>query len=70
MTVPGPVTMSQQAQNDHYPDVATAPLAYAAAVNAEINDLHAAGADLVQIDGPYMHARPEAAREYGLAPPP
>src|SRR5207342_151108 len=66
MTVPGPFTMSQQAQNDHYPDVASAALAYAAAVNAEIKDLHAAGADLVQIDEPYMQARPEAAREYGL----
>ena len=67
MTVPGPFTMSQQAQNDHYPDLASAAMAYAAAVNAEIKDLHAAGADLVQIDEPYMQARPEAAREYGLA---
>ena len=67
MTVPGPFTMAQQAQNDHYPDLASAALAYAAAVNAEIKDLHAAGADLVQIDEPYMQARPEAAREYGLA---
>src|SRR5919202_6726700 len=67
MTVPGPFTMSQQAQNDFYPDLASAALAYAAAVNAEIRDLHAAGADLVQIDEPYMQARPDAAREYGLA---
>src|SRR6478672_128153 len=67
MTVPGPFTMSQQAQNDHYPDLPSAAMAYAAAVNAEIKDLHAAGADLVQIDEPYMQARPEAAREYGLA---
>jgi 5-methyltetrahydropteroyltriglutamate--homocysteine methyltransferase len=67
MTVPGPFTMSQQAQNDHYPDLASAAMAYAAAVNAEIKDLHAAGADLVQIDEPYMQARPDAAREYGLA---
>jgi 5-methyltetrahydropteroyltriglutamate--homocysteine methyltransferase len=66
MTVPGPFTMSQQAQNEHYPDLASAALAYAAAVNAEIKDLHAAGADLVQIDEPYMQARPEAARQYGL----
>jgi 5-methyltetrahydropteroyltriglutamate--homocysteine methyltransferase len=66
MTVPGPFTMSQQAQNEHYPDLESAALAYAAAVNAEIKDLHAAGADLVQIDEPYMQARPEAAREYGL----
>jgi 5-methyltetrahydropteroyltriglutamate--homocysteine methyltransferase len=67
MTVPGPFTMSQQAQNDHYPDVESAAMAYAAAVNEEIKDLHAAGADIVQIDEPYMQARPEAARAYGLA---
>jgi 5-methyltetrahydropteroyltriglutamate--homocysteine methyltransferase len=67
MTVPGPFTMSQQAQNDHYPDAESAAMAYAAAVNAEIRDLLAAGADLVQIDEPYMQARPEPARAYGLA---
>src|SRR3954466_10664392 len=67
MTVPGPFTMSQQAQNDHYPDLESAAMAYAAAVNAEVRDLHAAGADIVQIDEPYMQARPDAAREYGLA---
>ena len=67
MTVPGPFTMSQQAQNDHYPDAESAAMAYAAAVNAEIKDLHAAGADIVQIDEPYMQARPDAARAYGLA---
>jgi 5-methyltetrahydropteroyltriglutamate--homocysteine methyltransferase len=67
MTVPGPFTMTQQAQNDHYPDLESAAMAYAAAVNAEIKDLHAAGADIVQIDEPYLQARPEAARDYGLA---
>jgi 5-methyltetrahydropteroyltriglutamate--homocysteine methyltransferase len=67
MTVPGPFTMSQQAQNDFYPDAEAAAMAYAAAVNAEIRDLHAAGADIVQIDEPYMQARPEPARAYGLA---
>jgi 5-methyltetrahydropteroyltriglutamate--homocysteine methyltransferase len=67
MTVPGPFTMSQQAQNDHYPDLEAAAMAYAAAVNAEIRDLFAAGADIVQIDEPYMQARPDAARAYGLA---
>ena len=66
ITVPGPFTMSQQAQNDHYPDAESAALAYAAAVNAEIKDLFAAGADVVQIDEPYMQARPDAARAYGL----
>src|SRR6476659_3941072 len=67
MTVPGPFTMSQQAQNDFYPDLESAAMAYAAAVNAEIRDLHAAGADIVQIDEPYMQARPDDARAYGLA---
>ncbi|MFG1703325.1 uroporphyrinogen decarboxylase family protein [Nonomuraea sp. M3C6] len=67
MTVPGPFTMSQQAQNDHYPDAEAAAMDYAAAVNAEIRDLFAAGADIVQIDEPYMQARPEPARAYGLA---
>ena len=67
MTVPGPFTMSQQAQNDHYPDAESAAMDYAAAVNAEIRDLFAAGADVVQIDEPYLQARPDAARAYGLA---
>ncbi len=67
MTVPGPFTMSQQAQNDFYKDEEEMALDYAAAVNAEIKDLFAAGADVVQIDEPYMQARPEKARKYGLA---
>ena len=67
MTVPGPFTMSQQAQNDFYNDDAEMALDYAAAVNAEIRDLFAAGADIVQIDEPYMQARPEKARKFGVA---
>src|ERR1700680_1772155 len=66
MTVPGPFTMSQQAQNDFYKDDGEMTLDYAAAVNAEIRDLFAAGADIVQIDEPYMQARPEKARQFGL----
>jgi 5-methyltetrahydropteroyltriglutamate--homocysteine methyltransferase len=66
MTVPGPFTMSQQAQNDFYTDEEKMALDYAIAVNAEIKDLFAAGADVVQIDEPYMQARPEKARKYGL----
>ena len=66
ITVPGPFTMTQQAQNEHYASAADAALDYAAAVNAEIRDLFAAGADVVQIDEPYLQARPDAAREYGL----
>jgi 5-methyltetrahydropteroyltriglutamate--homocysteine methyltransferase len=65
-TVPGPFTMSQQAQDDHYNNPRDVALAYADAVNAEIRDLFAAGADIVQIDEPYMQARPEPAREYGV----
>jgi 5-methyltetrahydropteroyltriglutamate--homocysteine methyltransferase len=67
ITVPGPFTMSQQAQNDFYKDDGEMALDYAVAVNAEIKDLFAAGADIVQIDEPYMQARPEKAREFGLA---
>lgn len=66
ITVPGPFTMLQQAQNDHYASEEEAAMDYAAAVNAEIRDLFAAGADVVQIDEPYMQARPEKARQYGL----
>jgi 5-methyltetrahydropteroyltriglutamate--homocysteine methyltransferase len=67
MTVPGPFTMSQQAQNDYYPDDESAAMAYADACREEIGDLFEAGADIVQLDEPYMQARPEAARDYGLA---
>lgn len=66
ITVPGPFTMAQQAQNDFYESEEELALDYAAAVNEEIKDLFAAGADFVQIDEPYMQARPEKAREYGL----
>jgi 5-methyltetrahydropteroyltriglutamate--homocysteine methyltransferase len=66
ITVPGPFTMSQQAQNDFYRSEEDAALDYAAAVNEEMRDLFAAGADIVQIDEPYMQARPEKARQYGL----
>ena len=66
ITVPGPFTMSQQAQNDFYTSEEEMALDYATAVNAEIKDLFAAGADVVQIDEPYMQARPDKARLYGL----
>jgi 5-methyltetrahydropteroyltriglutamate--homocysteine methyltransferase len=65
MTVPGPFTMSQQAQNDFYGTEEEAAMDYAAAVNQEVRDLFSAGADIVQIDEPYMQARPEKARAYG-----
>ena len=67
ITVPGPFTMSQQAQIDHYGGSRElAAMDYAVAVNEEIRDLFAAGADIVQIDEPYMQARPDDARVYGL----
>src|SRR5271155_4344748 len=66
VTVPGPFTMSQQAQDDYYGDPEELAMAYADAVNAEVCDLFAAGADIVQLDEPYMQARPEMARRFGV----
>jgi 5-methyltetrahydropteroyltriglutamate--homocysteine methyltransferase len=66
ITVPGPFTMTQQAQNDYYADERSLALAYAEAVNEELRDLKAAGADVVQIDEPYLQARPAPAAEYAL----
>jgi 5-methyltetrahydropteroyltriglutamate--homocysteine methyltransferase len=66
ITVPGPFTVTQQAQNDYYPDDRALALDVAAAINEEIKDLLAAGADVVQIDEPYLQARPEKARAYGV----
>jgi 5-methyltetrahydropteroyltriglutamate--homocysteine methyltransferase len=64
--VPGPFTMGKQAQDDYYKDEEAVALAYADAVNAEIKDLFAAGADVVQIDEPWMQQHPDKARQYGL----
>jgi 5-methyltetrahydropteroyltriglutamate--homocysteine methyltransferase len=66
MTVPGPFTMAQQGQDEFYRDEEALALDYAAALNAEIKDLFAAGADIVQLDDPWMQARPEKAQSYGL----
>jgi 5-methyltetrahydropteroyltriglutamate--homocysteine methyltransferase len=67
ISVPGPFTMSQQAQNDYYESDADMALALAEAVNVEIKDLHETGVDVVIIDEPYMEARADAARDYGVA---
>ncbi|HZT52686.1 MAG TPA: 5-methyltetrahydropteroyltriglutamate--homocysteine methyltransferase [Stellaceae bacterium] len=67
ITVPGPFTMAQQAQDDYYKDEVALGMAYAAAVNDEIKDLFAAGADIVQIDEPYMQSAPEKAARWGVA---
>jgi 5-methyltetrahydropteroyltriglutamate--homocysteine methyltransferase len=66
MTIPGPFTMSKQAQDDYYRDPQAVALGFAAAVNSEIRDLFAAGADIVQIDEPWMQQHPDDARRYGL----
>jgi 5-methyltetrahydropteroyltriglutamate--homocysteine methyltransferase len=65
-TVPGPFTMGRQAQDDFYGDEEAVAMAYAEAVNAEIRDLFAGGADVVQIDEPWMQQHPDKARRYGV----
>ncbi len=66
ITIPGPFTMTQQAQNDHYATPRDAALAYAGAVNEEIKALFGAGVYVVQLDEPYMQARHETARAYAI----
>jgi 5-methyltetrahydropteroyltriglutamate--homocysteine methyltransferase len=67
ITLPGPFTMSQQAVNEYYPTVADAAMDYARAVREEMAELFAAGADVVQLDEPWMQAKPDLAEQYGLA---
>jgi 5-methyltetrahydropteroyltriglutamate--homocysteine methyltransferase len=67
ITLPGPFTMVQQAQNDFYRSEDEMAFDYAVAVNNEMKDLFAAGADIVQLDEPYLQARPDKARQYGIA---
>ncbi len=66
MTIPGPFTMGKQAQNDFYKTEEEVAMDYAAVVNEEIKDLFKAGADIVQLDEPWMQQHPQKAREYGL----
>jgi 5-methyltetrahydropteroyltriglutamate--homocysteine methyltransferase len=66
ITLPGPFTMTQQAQDDHYGDEEAVAMAFAAAVNEEIRDLKAAGADVIQLDEPWLQARHERAARYGV----
>jgi 5-methyltetrahydropteroyltriglutamate--homocysteine methyltransferase len=65
-TVPGPFTMAQQAQNDYYPDRESLAMDYATCVNEEVHALFAAGADVVQLDEPWLRANPEEARAYAV----
>jgi 5-methyltetrahydropteroyltriglutamate--homocysteine methyltransferase len=67
ITVPGPFTMAQQAQDDHYGTREALAFGYAEAVNEEVRDLFAAGADIVQLDEPYLQARAPEAAKYGVA---
>jgi 5-methyltetrahydropteroyltriglutamate--homocysteine methyltransferase len=66
VTVPGPFTMAQQAQNEYYPDRESLAMDYATCVNEEVKELFAAGADVVQLDEPWMRTDPEAAGRYGV----
>ena len=66
ITVPGPFTMAQQAQDDYYGSKEALAFGYAEAVNEEVHDLFAAGADIVQLDEPYLQARPGEAQQYGV----
>lgn len=66
VTVPGPFTLSVLAQDDHYGDIEELALAYARAVNRELRELKMVGADVVQLDEPYLQARPEDGRKFGL----
>jgi 5-methyltetrahydropteroyltriglutamate--homocysteine methyltransferase len=65
-TLPGPFTMSEQAENAYYKDARALTMDYAAAVNEEVKDLFAAGADVVQLDEPFLQARPDNARAYAI----
>ena len=65
-TLPGPFTMSQQAQDDYYHDEAALAMALAEAVNEEVRALFAAGADVVQLDEPYLQARSEKAKQFAI----
>ena len=67
ITLPGPFTMAQQAQNDAYPDVEALAMDFAAAVNAEAHDLERAGADVIQLDEPWLRNDPEAAARFAVA---
>jgi 5-methyltetrahydropteroyltriglutamate--homocysteine methyltransferase len=66
ITLPGPFTMAQQAKNEFYPDVEALAMDFAVAVNAELHDLQAAGADVIQLDEPWLRNDPEAARRFAV----
>ncbi len=66
VTVPGPFTLAQQAQNEYYPDRESLAMDYAACVNQEVLDLFTAGADIVQLDEPWLRNNVEDARQFAV----
>jgi 5-methyltetrahydropteroyltriglutamate--homocysteine methyltransferase len=66
ITLPGPFTLAQQAKNEHYRDVDEMAMDFAAAVNAEAVDLQAAGADVIQLDEPWLRNDPDAAKRFAV----
>ena len=66
VTVPGPFTLAHQAQNEHYPDRESLAMAYALCVNQEVKALFTAGADIVQLDEPWVRTNPDEARQYAV----
>ena len=66
ITLPGPFTMAQQAKNEFYRDVEEAAMDFAVAVNAELHALQAAGADVIQLDEPWLRNDPEAAKRFAV----
>jgi 5-methyltetrahydropteroyltriglutamate--homocysteine methyltransferase len=66
ITLPGPFTMSEQAETSHHRDREALAMELAAAVNEEVRDLFAAGADIVQLDEPWMQRFPARAKQYGV----
>lgn len=66
ITLPGPFTMAQQAKNEFYRDVEELAMDFAAAVNAEAHELQAAGADVIQLDEPWLRNDPEGAKRYAV----
>ncbi len=66
ITLPGPFTMAQQVVDEHYRDLEALTMDFAAAVNQELHALVAAGADVIQLDEPWLRNNPEAARKFAV----
>jgi 5-methyltetrahydropteroyltriglutamate--homocysteine methyltransferase len=66
ITMPGPFTMAQQVKNEFYKDIEELAMDYAVAVNEEALDIQKAGADVIQLDEPWLRNDPDAARRFGI----